>query len=169
MPATQRIQRKLAALAAVPLLVGLFVGCSATGTEPSKTPEAGAELTDQQEYEAWQLKFNTCLGEQGYDMPAPGDTSGEGVDVGDQATFEAVVKECRDEVGPGPGGTIDKKSSDELYQGILELNQCLRERGYDVEDPAPDSKTIQMSADVAPEDMQACVAETGGKGALDVR
>ncbi|MGG7465198.1 hypothetical protein [Plantibacter sp. YIM 135347] len=149
---TQRIGTKLAAIAAVPLLIGLFVGCSAGGAEPSKTPAAGSEQTDQQEYEAWQLKLNACMKKQGYDLPAPGATVEKGIDVGDETVFMATMDACTEEIGDPPGGTGEISQSDQ--EGMLKMMQCLRDKGYDAKDPTDGN--ISFPQGVTPEDQKAC-------------
>ncbi|MGG7510465.1 hypothetical protein [Plantibacter sp. YIM 135249] len=164
MPTTQRIRRKLAALAAVPLLVGLFVGCSAGGGESSKPAASGAEQTDQQAYEAWELKLNACMKEQGYDLPAPGADRGNGVDVGDEAVFKEAMTACTEKIGDPPGGTGEITQSDQ--EDMLKMMQCLRDKGYDVQDPKDGNITFPQG--ISAEDQKECGEALGGGGAVSV-
>lgn len=161
MPTTNGAARKLAVIAAVPLLVGLFVGCSAGGdSKPTKTEDAAA-LTDQQAYDAWQIKFASCLEGKGYEMPP----AGEGLPFDDSPEWEADAKACQDEIGPPPGGTPSQQEMDAQYEQMLAMFACLRERGYDLEDPKRDG-VVALPSGVAPEDMAACSPEGGSGGGL---
>lgn len=144
-----RPQHRIAALAAVPLLIGLFAGCSAEqDTKPSADSASDSAGTSQQQYDAWNMKFRTCLKDKGVDVP---DDPKQGLPLDDSS--KDPMETCMEEVGEPPA-QAGQPSEQEQLDGIIRMNECLRERGYDVKDPTPGEPI--MLPNITPEDQEAC-------------
>ncbi|MGF1663688.1 MAG: hypothetical protein ACFCVG_14710 [Kineosporiaceae bacterium] len=147
-----RLLRPLAVLVAVAALAAcgddsddsgvasLETGADAAGASASPTGDAEEEL----------LAYAQCLRDQGLDVPDPevdadgnlvlgGGGGGAGGGDGqppDPEEFEAAQEVCG-EPPAGVGGALDELQSPEFQDALLAFTQCLRDRGYDVEDIQP--------------------------------
>ncbi|WP_144238004.1 hypothetical protein [Microbacterium sp. C448] len=154
----------------------LLTACASTGG--SEEPSGGStslgggggvsNSTFEQDLAAWTEKFDSCLRDEGIDVPKR--TSGEMLDLDslgvDEATYKAASATCSKKVGPVP---VDPSapSADEDYQMQLTFAKCMRDAGYEWDDPAPPSEA--GSAGVKPidpgkfdqKDMDACAVKAG--------
>jgi hypothetical protein len=98
-----------------------------------------------QEFQDAALEYAQCMREHGVDMPDPefegeGGVSmrlPEGVNPDD---LEAAEEECRpimDEVAPD-ADQIDPEQQAEMQDQMLEVAQCMRDKGHDMPDPEVD-------------------------------
>ncbi|HXH34450.1 MAG TPA: hypothetical protein VNJ54_08575 [Plantibacter sp.] len=154
----------------------VLTACASTGgaEKPSGEPtslEGGGGVSNStfdQEVAAWNEKFDSCLRDQGIDVPkrTPGETPNF-ADFGvDEKTYKAAAAVCSKEVGPVP---VDPSvpSNDEQYQMQLTFAKCMRDAGYEWDDPAPPSEA--GSAGVKPldpgkfdqKDLDACAVKAG--------
>jgi hypothetical protein len=79
-------------------------------------------------------------------------TDGGGGDAGDE------VASAADNTPDEEQETTEPLSEDEKYEKLLELAQCLRDNGLDVEDPAP-GEGIQVQVDGDPSQADAAMQE----------
>jgi hypothetical protein len=148
-PSPTRALRPLAALVVVvalaacgddsddPGVASLDEGADAAAASATATGDAEEEL----------LAYTECLRDQGLDVPDPevdadgnlvlggggGGGPGAGGGLPDQEEFEAAQEVCG-EPPAGVGGALDELQSPEFQDALLAFTQCLRDRGYDVED-----------------------------------
>ncbi|WP_022894758.1 hypothetical protein [Agromyces subbeticus] len=124
--------------------------------------------TFEQELAAWTEKLDSCLRDEGIDVPkrSPNemlDFDSLGVDEG---TYKAAAAICSKKAGPAP---VDPSapSDDEYHQMQLTFAKCMRDAGYEWDDPAPPSEA--GSAGVKPidpgqfdqKDLDACAVKAG--------
>jgi hypothetical protein len=100
-----------------------------------------------EEFQDAALEYAQCMREHGVDMPDP-EFEGEGgvlmqmPDGADRDEVEAAEEECRpimDEVAPEPED-IDPEQQAEMQDQMIEVAQCMREKGHDVPDPEVDDQ-----------------------------
>lgn len=114
-----------------------LVACSLLPVQPGAPEESQGE----QSFEEWALAYAGCMREQGIDIPDP-EVGAEGDSVtftfgaeNGEAAYSAADKHCNEVVGLPPGSTL--VNQEESDSSMLEMAQCLREKGYDVADPEP--------------------------------
>ena len=153
--------RNTFAIGGVALLLAGLVACApAAGEQPQGgAAPSGSTSTRQgadQALEKWQLDFAQCMRDQGIDMPDPGNgsqtmTKTDGMD-------EAAAA-CQKKLGEPPVGSgADDKAS---LNSRLETAKCLRERGYDAEDPQ-EGKATRIPDGLTDEDAAACGIQFSG-------
>lgn len=98
-----------------------------------------------EEFQDAALEYAECMREHGVDMPDP-EFEGEGgvlmqmPEGADRDEVEAAEEECRpimEEAVP-EGRTIDPERQAEMQDQLLEVAQCMREKGHDMPDPEVD-------------------------------
>jgi hypothetical protein len=98
-----------------------------------------------EEFQDAALEYAECMREHGVDMPDP-EFEGEGgvlmqmPDGANRDEVEAAEEECRpimDEVAP-EAEEIDPERQAEMQDQLLEVAQCMREKGHDMPDPEVD-------------------------------
>jgi hypothetical protein len=98
-----------------------------------------------EEFQDAALEYAQCMREHGVDMPDP-EFEGEGgvlmrmPEGADRDEVEAAQEECQpimDEAVP-EGEPMDPEEQAEMQDQLLEVAQCMRERGHDVPDPEVD-------------------------------
>ena len=146
---------------------------AAGASSESAGADSGAADADISAEDA-RLKFAECMRENGIDVPDPGPNgemmvSPQGVS---QEQVEAAHEACQEwldvampEDGEGP------QMSEEEKQALLDMAQCMRDRGYDFPDPEFDGgRVTQRLQGVDPEDpavqsdMEECREESGMTG-----
>jgi len=153
--------RALAALLAVPLLVGGLAACGSPG-EPESN---GSDAT----WQDYQLAFAECMRGEGIDSPDP---TAEGTlsvpfDDANAGAMNAAVEHCTDELGDPPAPPGGEKSEAEIREEMLELAQCFRENGLDVPDPK-EGEAFALPADAPAEVFEACGLGAAGGAAVTV-
>ncbi|WP_053353651.1 hypothetical protein [Leucobacter musarum] len=129
---------KIAALAAIPLLLAGLAGCSPSADEnassntPNSSSSTGSGPNASGEYEKWYLGFAKCMREKGIDVP---DTPESSMSISADAPYIKASEECTEKVGAAPGR--DAGSEEENNEAMRKMAQCYREKGYDVADPQP--------------------------------
>lgn len=149
---------RMAALAAIPLMIALFTACSSTAasTDTEKTEKPGAsKITDRGE---WQLAYAKCMRAEGIDMPDPSPDGRQTSSVTqDQDTFSAASKKCVGKLGEAPTAPGEKKKSQqERIDEQRKVAQCFRDNGVDTPDPT--AKTgLSIPADAPQDVIEKCV------------
>jgi hypothetical protein len=156
----RRFSRLLVVLAflAVPLAACGKDGESADGvaTVDGASNDSGSSDNDSgggsdgrasnEEFQDAALEYAQCMREHGIDMPDPefeGDGGGMTMmlpDGADRDEVEAAEEECRpimEEVAPD-ADQIDPEQQAEMQDQLLEVAQCMREKGHDMPDPEVD-------------------------------
>lgn len=156
--------RVVAALLAVPLLIGL-AACSAPGG-----PQAsGGDSTTgtEQSFEDYQLAYAQCMRDEGIDFPDPEGDGGMSVtlDAGNAEAMTAASDACRDKLGTPPAPPGGTKSEAEVREEMLKMAQCFRDQGFDVPDPK-DGQAFGIPADAPEEVFEACGLGAGGGAAV---
>lgn len=145
---------RLAALIAIPFLIGSLAACSSGSPETAgKTPEA------EQTFDDWQIAFASCMRDEGVDMPDPEQSGSGGASVtlggGDTDGFQAASETCIDRLGPPPAPAGGSSSVADAFEQQLEMADCFREHGYDTPDPVK-GQAMAIPADITEEVMEAC-------------
>ncbi|MFC4586543.1 hypothetical protein [Sphaerisporangium corydalis] len=155
-------------LAAVACLAGLLAGCGTGGTGgasgsgggPGEPVSAsGSAGTADQRYTEWELKFRSCLGDKGFELPKePGK-----IDFGDRQDAYKVAEEgCLKKIGKPPAASDGRPGESaaeakEAAEKTLKSLQCLRDLGYDVADPENGQPArIEAPEGASQEDMDKC-------------
>lgn len=147
----------LIGLLIVPFLLAL-AACAST-PEPDAPNPQDTQAADAQQ---WALDYAACMRDHGIDMEDP-DASGRSVALtprDETPERQAATKACMEELGPSPAGGGSQgsqggPSTDEMREQLLAMAACLRDLGYDVEDPAP-GQGIGMPADLTEEAIEQC-------------
>jgi hypothetical protein len=157
---SKRLAHRIAALAAVPLVIGMFAGCAAAGgsDEPSPSGSNGAKYSS---YEDWHIAYADCMRGEGQQVS---DTQDPSKSVAMTPAYEAADKECEVKLGPAPGKD-GKDAADSNNDEMLAVAKCFRDAGLDVPDPKPGQGGVIPSG--APKDViDKCLA-AGGDGGND--
>jgi len=175
---------RLLATIAVTLLLGLSAGCGeASDDGGSALPDAAGASSDAPadsdepdlDPEDAMLKFAQCMREHGVDMPDPTpgggiSVNGEGMSQDQMEAAQAACQKWMDMAMPEDGG---RELSEEEKQSFLDMAACMRERGYDFQDPTFDggrvTQKVEKPAPGAPgpddpafeKDREECSAEAG--------
>ena len=138
MNALQRRRTKLAVWAVIPLLALGIAGC---GTQQNKEADGGKPRAEQS-IQDWQVSYASCMRQEGVDVPDPGKDGNQAVPATEDSPLQiAANKTCLEKIGEPPVG--DKETSpEEVGEGALDTNKCLRENGVDVKDPAAGEMTV---------------------------
>lgn len=127
----------LTAIVATPMLLLALAACSTGGASSAAPSEASAgnqvsegELDAARE--AYDLKLAECIRGKGFDVADP--KPGEGLDVDDPAAI-AAGSECMQEIGDPPTVAGPKKTDAERLEDMIQEVDCLRGKGYTVEEP----------------------------------
>lgn len=165
MKATTR--SRIAAIAALPIALALLTGC-ATGAQQSASPSASPTPAAITSFDDWQVAYAACLRDQGIDIadPGQGGSSGFSVDDSDLESFAAAGQTCRGMLGAPPARDGETpRTESERQEQQLRAAACLRERGFDVDDPKPGQAT-SLPAGI-PDDVAAACLTSGGATAPD--
>ncbi|MGK9149025.1 hypothetical protein KXS11_15445 [Plantibacter flavus] len=158
--------RVLAALLAVPLLIGGLAACSTGGdAEAEGSPSGGTEAT----WEDYQLAYAKCMRGEGIDYPDP---TAEGTlslkfDEDNAEAMNTASQKCSDELGTPPAAPGGDKSDAEIREEMLKMAQCFRDNGLDVPDPK-EGEAFAIPADAPAEVFEACGLGTGGGAAVTI-
>jgi hypothetical protein len=143
---------RLLATIALSLVLGLSAACgNASDDDDSSLPDAaGASsgaATDEEadlDPEDAMLEFAQCMREHGIDMPDPEPgggirLNGEGIPQEQMEAAEAACQKWMDMAMPEDGG---RELTEEEKQSFLDMAACMRERGYDFQDPTFDGGRV---------------------------
>ncbi|MGO3834713.1 MAG: hypothetical protein ACTJGT_12205 [Microbacteriaceae bacterium] len=153
-----RAGRRVAAAAGISLILASALTACGAAKEASEADRGSSSTgsdggvsnsTFEQEMTAWTEKFDACLRDEGIDIPTRSpnemlDLSTLGVD---ETTFKEADSVCVKKVGQAP---VDPNlpTEEEYYQQQLSFAKCMRDSGYDWDDPTPPSDG--MAPGVAP-------------------
>jgi hypothetical protein len=121
---------------------------SGSSDDDSDSGGGGGDRPSDQEFQDAALEYAQCMREHGVDMPDPefGEDGGAvqmmGPESADREDMEAADEACHhimDEVAPD-AGTIDPEQQAEMQDKLLEVAQCMREKGHDMPDPEVDDQ-----------------------------
>jgi hypothetical protein len=153
----------LVTMTAVPLLLALFAGCGSDETpDVGDGPGSGGE-DSVLSFDDWQLEYAACMRGKGVNIPDPSGGSMQLDDGGDPEALAAATEECREELGdpPVPEGGFEA-DDEQMTADMLKTAQCLRDRGYEVPDPDPETG-LSLPDDVPVEALEIC-APNGVRG-----
>lgn len=99
--------------------------------------DEGGDTETEASFEDAQVEFAQCMRDEGVDFPDPQSGDGPGQALGDvdtdSAEFEAASEVCGPIIQDAvPEGDLPDQA--ELEDQLLELTQCLRDKGFDVPD-----------------------------------
>jgi hypothetical protein len=171
MTTTPRLTSTLIALAAVPLLVVGLAACS-SGDGAAGSPGVKSDSQVEDDALAWDVANASCLRSEGLDVEDPGADDGMRAPLtGDMDAVMAAAEKCEektnDDLGPRPVTSSEKKSSKEREAEMRETAKCLREKGYEVPDPAADG-SADAGGEVLPADvLEECGGAVGGSSVVE--
>ena len=132
-------------------------------TETTEGGGGGATGPDSQQFQDAALAYAQCMRDHGIDVPDPvftDDGGGvtqripEGEDV-DSEEFKAAEDECRaamEDALPEPEPLSPEEQAERQDQ-LLEMAQCMRDKGYDMPDPEIDSSgRVKIGRNAGPND-----------------
>ena len=136
--------RTRAALTTVACLAGLLAGCGGASnpSNPSGAKATASAGTADQKYSEWEIKFRSCLSDQGFELPKEGK-----IDFGDrQDAYEAAGNTCTKKIGTAPNASNDEAemSDNEKEELRLKSDQCLRDQGYEVTDRPGQAPLVKL-------------------------
>ena len=148
-------------LLVAPVLMLALAGCtsgapdgattSPDGGAASAQPGSDAELSAARD--AYDRKLAECFRAQGLDVKDP--LPGQGI-TEDSPEIQEAYPACAAEIGDPPSNAGMKLSPEDLY-ALLERAKCLREMGYEIQEPAADDPGF-IPAEVTEEDFDTCQA-----------
>lgn len=156
MTATTFQARRRAVLAA--LIAAGVVSLPGCGGAESASPPAKANQVSEQDFasarDEYDLELARCLREKGHDVKDP--EPGQGIQES-SPEINADASKCMAELGDPP--TVARSQADEAAARKRQLEQaaCLREKGYDVEDPTPE-QALTIPEEATQEAIDACFA-----------
>jgi hypothetical protein len=166
---------RLTAVLAVTLLAAALAACTNQAPVPEAEQSAGTNV--EADAQQWAVDYAECMRGHGIDMEDP-DPEGGVIASGpmdESPARQEATTACIEELGPSPvgGGSGSAGSTgssggatgEELREELLDLAACLREQGFDVEDPAPGSG-LGMPEGITEEALEACdLGSTSGEPA----
>jgi hypothetical protein len=202
------LTRRLSVTVAVLTLAAAGAGCGRGGgggdddvasidnasatTETTEDGGGGANRPDSQEFQDAALAYAQCMRDHGIDVPDPTFTDDgggmtqripEGEDP-ESDEFQAAEEECRsamEDALPEPEQLSPQEQAERQDQ-LLEMAQCMRDKGYDMPDPEVDSSgRVRIGRNAGPneagpstgppadeeqfqQDMEACQEAAGMEG-----
>lgn len=147
---------RLAGLLVAPLLAMLFTACAASASDGEAPDPDETQVSDAGQ---WALDYAACMREHGIDMEDP-DPSGDVIEgvrpEEDTPQRQEATAACLEKLGPAPGGQGGgEESMEEIREELLAMAKCLRDLGYDVDDPRP-GEGLGMPAGLTDEAMDQC-------------
>jgi hypothetical protein len=150
-------------LMATPALVLALTGCTGGGDAEPDTSTGGSgagQPTSEAEFsaarDAYDRELAQCFRDQGLDVKDP--KPGEGITESSPEIQEAYPA-CAAEIGDPPSASGLTITPDVL-ENLLERATCLREKGYDIQEPTTTDPGF-IPAEVTAEDFDTCQAEAG--------
>jgi hypothetical protein len=125
-----------------------------TATPDTSKPNQVSERDFSSARDAYDLKLARCLRSKGLDVADP--EPGKGIQES-SPEINAAASKCMAELGDPPAVAPSKAGKAELRKVQLKQTACLREKGYDVDDPGPDASLI-VPKNASQEDIEACLA-----------
>lgn len=152
---------KIAALAAIPLLLAGLAGCTSSAdgdakgdTKSSSSTGGTGGVQAQGEYDEWYLGFAKCMRGKGVELP---DTPEPSMSISADDGYVEASEACLNEVGAAPGQDAGDDSA--TNDAMRQTAKCFREKGYDVPDPKPGQ--AGMIPDAPQNVLDQCLAASG--------
>jgi hypothetical protein len=115
-----------------------------SGSSDDDSSGGDGDRPSNEEFQDAALEYAQCMREHGVDMPDPEFEDGGMTmmlpDGADRDEVEAAEEECHpimDEVAPD-ADEIDPEQQAEMQDQLLEVAECMREKGHDMPDPEVD-------------------------------
>jgi hypothetical protein len=146
-------------LLAAPVLVLALAGCTpaasdgATSNPDGAAASAGSDAEMSSARDAYDRKLAECFRAQGLDVKDP--LPGKGI-TEDSPEIQEAYPVCAAEIGDPPSNAGMKLSPEDLDK-LLERATCLREMGYEIQEPTVDDPGF-IPAEVSEEDFATCEA-----------
>jgi hypothetical protein len=160
--ATNR-RARLMRLLATPVLLIALAGCATSApdaTDPSQGGGAGGSTeqpTTEAEFaaarDAYDLKLAQCFRDKGLDVKDP--LPGVGI-TENNPEIQAAFPECAEEIGDPPTSENVKATPEDVARALAQA-ECLRELGYEIQEPTLDDIGF-IPAEVTAEDFDTCRA-----------
>jgi hypothetical protein len=147
-------------LLATPLLLVAIAGCAPGAPDPANQGEGGSgsgagQPTTDAEFSAardeYDRKLAECFRDQGLDVKDP--LPGVGI-TEDSPELRAAFPGCTAEIGDPPTSAGVQASPEDLEKALAQA-ECLRELGYEIQEPTADDIGF-IPADVTDEDFETC-------------
>ncbi|WP_320672236.1 hypothetical protein [Patulibacter defluvii] len=143
----------------------MILGLAACGgddqTAKGTTGSAGAASSSADRaaaQDAWDLKMVRCLRKGGIQIEDP--KPGEGFPGFERpANFPQISAGCQKQIGPPPSAVKSPAERKANFEASLRFARCLRDKGYDVDDPT-EKMAIQMPSGVKDADIVACTPKS---------
>jgi hypothetical protein len=156
--ASSRRRSWLVTLLAAPTLVLALAGCAGGPDAAEQTPGGDASAgqpTTADEFsaarDAYDLELAQCLRDQGLDVKDP--LPGAGI-TEDSPEIRAAASECMAEIGDPPSSEGIAASPEDVERALKQA-ECLRELGYEIQEPTADDIGF-IPAEVTDEDFETC-------------
>jgi len=136
------------------LALGLLTGCGTAGGDREDRAGGGAQSEEERLQEA-QLEFARCMRDNGVDVEDPGgDGAVAALEMDDET--EKALEVCEEKV-PMDEFQPSEEELAEMHERDLELAECLRGEGMDVEDPKKgEGMTLPLDDKGMEEALEAC-------------
>lgn len=142
------------------LLAGL-VACSPTAQDDDAASNGSTSSSTskgtEKDLDDWRLSYAQCMRDQGIDYPDPDKAGGQTITMTDG--WDEAAATCEEKLGKAPAGSGE--DADTSDNPMLEIAQCLREKGYDIEDPKPGAAG-RIPDNLTDEDAEACGIQLAG-------
>ena len=166
----------LAALASVPLLVLGLAACSPASSEEDSGSGVKSDSQIASDALAWDVASAQCMRDAGFDVPDPSsDGTKQSPNFDDDTDVEAFARasdECQAKVqgdlGPRPVTAAEKGAQQEGADATRKINECLREKGFDVSDPVAGGSGVTKGLEKVPDEALEACGLAGGGGAVTV-
>lgn len=129
-----------------------------SGGVASISGNAGDSDSDSANSEQEALEWARCMRDEGVDIPDPDVDKDGNVRLGEVRVgpgsdikpeeFEAAQKVC----GNPPGRELSNEDQGEMQDAVLEMVQCLRDKGFDMPDPKFEDGGVRMGGKDLPFD-----------------
>jgi len=154
---------RLMSLLATPILLIALAGCSTAASYDTDSGKGGAadssagQPTTEAEFsaarDAYDLKLAQCFRDKGLDVKDP--LPGVGI-TESSPEIQAAFPACSEEIGDPPTSENVKATPEDVAKALAQA-ECLRELGYEVQEPTLDDIGF-IPAEVTAEDFEQCRA-----------
>jgi len=151
---TRNRRSRLLALLATPALLLALAGCMPGGTDTGDGPDDGQPTTSAEldaARDAYDLELAQCFRDKGFDVKDP--LPGTGI-TENSPELQAAYPACAEEIGDPPSSAGVTASPEELALNLARAT-CLRELGYEIQEPTADDPGF-IPAEVTEEHFEKC-------------
>lgn len=133
--------RRLAAAAAIPMLLLALGGCAGSSSPNASGRPSGSGSSPRPTFDSlddYRLAITQCIRDSGVDVPDPGTGGGAEISGGsDPQAFLDAADTCSKKLGRAPAADGSAQTDEERQAQQLKQAKCLRDHGVDVPDPEP--------------------------------